>query len=484
VVYGSRVGPDEVFVSDGAKCDIGRLQLLFGRDVEVAVQDPSYPVYVDGSVIIGAAGTYDDGARGGHPGYAGIRYLPCTPENGYFPDLGDLPESGLIYFCSPNNPTGAVATHAQLAALVAAARQRGSVIVFDAAYAEYIRDPELPRSIFEVDGARECAIEVNSFSKPVGFTGVRLGWTVVPKELRFDDGASVNADWNRLCTTVFNGPSNIAQHGGLAALDEQGLAEMRTLTDHYLVNAHLIRATLEGLGITCVGGDNAPYIWAHFPGRASWDVFAEILERCHVVTTPGSGFGPAGRASSGSRRSGTAQMWRRPAAGSSNSPSDLMGMRPAAHLACAAGRIPTSAQDVLLVLRPDVRCDRLEAPDEGHKGLRGDAVIHRGPVVQVDVHPARSGVDAATHENELVIEAVRQFQGLEASRGGLESKDGEHAEHAAIAVEPDEDAHTIDGDLHISVFVDGGIHECGAVDVVDLLVAQLLDRNQHLLLPL
>ncbi len=294
VVYGSRVGPDEVFVSDGAKCDIGRLQLLFGRDVEVAVQDPSYPVYVDGSVIIGAAGTYDDGARGGHPGYAGIRYLPCTPENGYFPDLGDLPESGLIYFCSPNNPTGAVATHAQLAALVAAARQRGSVIVFDAAYAEYIRDPELPRSIFEVDGARECAIEVNSFSKPVGFTGVRLGWTVVPKELRFDDGASVNADWNRLCTTVFNGPSNIAQHGGLAALDEQGLAEMRTLTDHYLVNAHLIRATLEGLGITCVGGDNAPYIWAHFPGRASWDVFAEILERCHVVTTPGSGFGPAG----------------------------------------------------------------------------------------------------------------------------------------------------------------------------------------------
>lgn len=294
VVYGSRVGPDEVFVSDGAKCDIGRLQLLFGRDVEVAVQDPSYPVYVDGSVIIGAAGTYDDGARGGHPGYAGIRYLPCTPENGYFPDLGDLPESGLIYFCSPNNPTGAVAMHAQLAALVAAARQRGSVIVFDAAYAEYIRDPELPRSIFEVDGARECAIEVNSFSKPVGFTGVRLGWTVVPKELRFDDGASVNADWNRLCTTVFNGASNIAQHGGLAALDEEGLAEMRTLTDHYLGNAHLIRATLEGLGITCVGGDNAPYIWAHFPGRASWDVFAEILERCHVVTTPGSGFGPAG----------------------------------------------------------------------------------------------------------------------------------------------------------------------------------------------
>ena len=294
VGYRSMVAPDEVFMSDGAKCDIGRLQLLFGRDVEVAVQDPSYPVYVDGSVIVGAAGPYDDGSLGGHAGYAGIRYLPCTPENDYFPDLEDLPENGLVYFCSPNNPTGAVATHAQLAQLVESARRKGSVIVYDAAYAEYIRDPDLPRSIFEVDGARECAIEVNSFSKPVGFTGVRLGWTVVPKELRFDDGASVNADWNRLCTTVFNGASNIAQHGGLAALEPQGLNEMRVLTDFYLGNAQLIRQTLEGLGITCVGGDNAPYVWAHFPGRASWDVFAEILDRCHVVTTPGSGFGPAG----------------------------------------------------------------------------------------------------------------------------------------------------------------------------------------------
>lgn len=294
VVYRDAVAADEVFVSDGAKCDIGRLQLLFGRDVAVAVQDPSYPVYVDGSVIIGAAGPYDDGGAGGHAGYAGISYLPCTPENGFFPDLTALPTDGVVFFCSPNNPTGAVATHAQLGELVAAALRTGSVIVYDAAYAEYIRDPGLPRSIFEVDGARECAIEVNSFSKPVGFTGVRLGWTVVPRELRFADGSSVNADWNRLCTTVFNGASNIAQHGGLAALEPDGLAEMRTLTDFYLGNAHLIRRTLEGLGVTCVGGDNAPYVWAHFPGRASWDVFTEILERCHVVTTPGSGFGPAG----------------------------------------------------------------------------------------------------------------------------------------------------------------------------------------------
>lgn len=294
VFYGGQIAPDEVFVSDGAKCDIGRLQLLFGRDVEVAVQDPSYPVYVDGSVIIGAAGAYHDGTQGSHAGYAGIRYLPCTADNGYFPDLGDLPENGLIYFCSPNNPTGAVATKAQLASLIAAATRKGSLIIYDAAYAEFIRDPDLPKSIFEIDGARECAIEVNSFSKPIGFTGVRLGWTLVPKELKYADGASINGDWNRVCTTVFNGASNIAQYGGLAALEPQGLEEMRALTDFYLGNARLIRQALERLGINCIGGDNAPYIWARFPGRASWDVFAEILDRCHVVTTPGSGFGPAG----------------------------------------------------------------------------------------------------------------------------------------------------------------------------------------------
>ncbi|MFA6507351.1 MAG: LL-diaminopimelate aminotransferase [Treponemataceae bacterium] len=294
VLYNGKIAADEVFVSDGAKCDIGRLQLLFGRDIEVAVQDPSYPVYVDGSVIIGAAGSYNDGKKGGHAGYAGIRYLPCTAANGYFPDLKELPENGLVYFCSPNNPTGAVATKAQLTALVEAAFKKGSIIIYDAAYAEYIRDPSLPKTIFEIDGARECSIEVNSFSKPIGFTGVRLGWTVVPKELKYSDGSSIIADWNRICTTVFNGASNIAQYGGLASLESEGLEEMRSLTDFYLGNAKLIRAALEKLGITCIGGDNAPYIWARFPGRASWDVFAEILDKCRVVTTPGSGFGPAG----------------------------------------------------------------------------------------------------------------------------------------------------------------------------------------------
>jgi LL-diaminopimelate aminotransferase len=246
-------------------------------------------VYVDGSVLIGAAGA----ASG--TGYGGITYLPCTAENGYFPDLSRLPENCLVYFCSPNNPTGAVSTGEQLAALVKAARDKGCVIIFDAAYSGYIRDPALPRSIFEIEGAKTCAIEVNSFSKPAGFTGVRLSWTVVPKELAYAGGERVNADWARISGTVFNGASNIAQYGGLAALEPEGLREMRELCDFYLGNAALIRESLQKLGISCIGGDNSPYIWARFPGRDSWDVFNEILEKCYVVTTPGSGFGPAGQ---------------------------------------------------------------------------------------------------------------------------------------------------------------------------------------------
>jgi LL-diaminopimelate aminotransferase len=288
VFYRKAFGPDEIFISDGAKCDIGRLQLLFGAKTPVAVQDPSYPVYVDGSVLIGAAGGWAE------TGYRGITYLPCTAENGYFPDLSPLPRDGIFYFCSPNNPTGATATREQLAALVKAAREKGVVVIFDAAYAEYIRDPALPKSIFELEGARDCAIEVNSFSKPAGFTGVRLGWTVVPKELKYSGGESVNADWARVTGTIFNGASNIAQAGALAALDGEGIREMRELCDFYLGNAALIRGALQKLGIPCVGGDNSPYVWAQFPGRDSWEVFNRILEKCYVVTTPGSGFGPAG----------------------------------------------------------------------------------------------------------------------------------------------------------------------------------------------
>ena len=273
VFYSGKFGIDEIFISDGAKCDIGRLQTLFGAGTKIAVQDPSYPVYVDGSVLAGAAGGWQG------EGYAGIVYLPCTAENNFFPNLDLIPKDCLIYLCSPNNPTGATADRAQLTALVKTAIEKGCIIIFDAAYSEFIRDPALPKTIYEIDGADTCAIEVNSFSKPAGFTGVRLGWAVVPKAIKYAGGESVNADWSRIAGTIFNGASNVAQAGGLAALDDDGLKEMRTLTDFYLGNAKLIRSTLQELGINCIGGDNSPYIWAHFPGRDSWEVFSEILEK-------------------------------------------------------------------------------------------------------------------------------------------------------------------------------------------------------------
>ena len=289
VFYHGKFSIEEVFISDGAKCDIGRLQTLFGAGTKIAVQDPSYPVYVDGSVLVGAAGGWEG------TGYSGIAYLPCTAENNFFPNLELIPQNSLVYFCSPNNPTGAVATRAQLTSLVDAALKKSCIIVFDAAYSEFIRDSALPKTIYEIDKADQCAIEVNSFSKPAGFTGVRLGWSVVPKAIKYSGGESVNADWSRIAGTIFNGASNIAQAGGLAALDAEGLKEIRALTDFYLGNAKLIRDALQKLGISCIGGDNSPYIWAHFPGRDSWEVFAEILEKCQVVTTPGAGFGPAGQ---------------------------------------------------------------------------------------------------------------------------------------------------------------------------------------------
>ena len=289
--YHGLVQADEIFVSDGAKCDCGRLQVLFGADVSIAVQDPAYPVYVDGSVMLGASGRYNPDRNL----FDGILYLPCTPANDFFPDLSALPRSDLIYFCSPNNPTGAVATRGQLQELVNFARRNGSIIIFDAAYAAFIQDENLPRSIFEIEGSREVAIEVNSFSKPIGFTGVRLGWSVVPQELTFDDGTPVSKDWGRVMGTLFNGASNIAQYGALAALDDEGLAEMRQTVGYYMGNAHIIKEGLTSLGLTSYGGVNSPYVWAEFPGRQSWDVFIEILEKTHVVTTPGVGFGPAGQ---------------------------------------------------------------------------------------------------------------------------------------------------------------------------------------------
>jgi LL-diaminopimelate aminotransferase len=288
VIYAGQFNTDEIFISDGSKCDIGRLQWLFGPGARPVVQDPSYPVYVDGSVLAGAAGAANE------YGYDGIIYMPCVLENEYFPDLSKIGKESLIYFCSPNNPTGAVSTKEQLKMLVEKALKTDSIIIFDAAYSEYIRDDALPKTIYAVDGAERCAIEVNSFSKSAGFTGVRLGWSVVPKALKFSGGESVNADWSRVQSTIFNGASNIAQFGALAALDVEGQKEIRELTGFYLENAGLIRGALRELGIECTGGDNSPYIWARFPGENSWQTFERILEKCHVVSTPGSGFGAAG----------------------------------------------------------------------------------------------------------------------------------------------------------------------------------------------
>jgi LL-diaminopimelate aminotransferase len=295
VLYQNKVDADEVFISDGAKCDIGRIQTLFGADVSVAVQDPAYPVYVDGSVMVGAAG----GAKKNGSGYEGVVYMPCTPENHFFPDLSVVPDNSLIYFCSPNNPTGAVSTHEQLTELVQYAKKHSCIIIYDAAYFAFITDKKIPCSIFEIEGAKECSIEINSFSKPIGFTGVRLGWSIVPKNLQFSDGTQINKDWNRVMTTIFNGASNIAQRGGLAALDEQGLTEMKSLIDYYLENERLIKKALESdnfkrLNIEIYGDGNSPYLWVKFPNKKSWEVFDEILNQCQVVTTPGAGFGPAG----------------------------------------------------------------------------------------------------------------------------------------------------------------------------------------------
>jgi LL-diaminopimelate aminotransferase len=289
-LYHGLVKADEVFISDGAKCDCGRLQVLFGAAASIAVQDPAYPVYVDGSVIVGATGDYNQ-AQGQ---FDGIVYMSSTPANDFFPDLSRLARTDLIYFCSPNNPTGAVSTREQLERLVKFARNNRSIIIFDGAYSTFIHDVDLPRSIFEIAGSREVAIEVNSFSKSVGFAGVRLGWTVVPHELVFADGTPVSKDWGRIMSTMFNGASNLAQYGGLAALDDLGLAETRQTVGYYMENARIIKKGLDNLGITSYGGIDSPYIWAEFPGRNSWDVFTLILEKAHIVTTPGSGFGPSG----------------------------------------------------------------------------------------------------------------------------------------------------------------------------------------------
>lgn len=288
---GVELEEDEFFVSDGAKSDAANIQQLFSPDCVVAVQDPSYPVYVDSNVVGGRTGLFDHGKGL----YEGFVYLKSDESNGFVP----APPEGkvdLIYLCSPNNPTGAAATKEQLKAFVDYARANKAVIIFDAAYSSYISDPSLPRSIYEIEGAGECAIEISSFSKSAGFTGVRLGWTIVPKALVAEDAPAgeLNRMWNRRQCTFFNGASNIAQAGGVAALSEEGQKACMELVDYYKGNARIIKEGFEQLGFTCYGGLDSPYVWVKTGGIPSWDFFDLLLDRCHVVVTPGAGFGPAG----------------------------------------------------------------------------------------------------------------------------------------------------------------------------------------------
>ncbi|KAL9237000.1 hypothetical protein vseg_011594 [Gypsophila vaccaria] len=285
----TQISSYEIFVSDGAQCDISRLQMLFGSDISIAVQDPTFPAYVDTSVIIGQAGKQQE--KTGK--YKGIVYMKCDFENNFFPDLSKIPRTDVIFFCSPNNPTGYAASRPQLERLVKFARHNGSIIVYDSAYASFITDRS-PKSIFEIPGAKEVAIEVSSFSKLAGFTGVRLGWTVVPKQLSYSNGFPVIHDYNRIIGTCFNGASNIAQAGGLACLSPSGYKALTSAKNYYMDNANLLKETFKSLGLKVYGGDNAPYLWVHFPGCNSWDIFNKILEKTHILTVPGRGFGYKG----------------------------------------------------------------------------------------------------------------------------------------------------------------------------------------------
>ncbi|MDP6039989.1 MAG: LL-diaminopimelate aminotransferase [Candidatus Latescibacteria bacterium] len=288
--YGVEIDASEVFVSDGAKADSANIQSIFGMDNVIAVQDPAYPVYVDSNVISGRTGEAVDGQ------YDGLVYMPCGEENGFMPEVPNR-KVDLIYICSPNNPTGAVATRKQLEAFVNYARENKAVIIYDAAYGGYISDPELPQTIYEIEGAKSCAVEINSFSKDTGFTGVRLGWSIVSQDLVVEgtEPGKVNTLWGRRQNTFFNGASNIVQLGALSVFTEEGEKECQEMIGYYMENARIIREGLESIGLTVYGGVHAPYLWLKTPGgMSSWDFFDKLLSETHVVGTPGSGFGPAG----------------------------------------------------------------------------------------------------------------------------------------------------------------------------------------------
>lgn len=290
---GCEIDPSEIFISDGSKCDTGNILEIFGNDNTIAVTDPVYPVYVDTNVMAGNTG--EANAQGE---FEGLVYLPITAENNF---TAALPQKkvDLIYLCFPNNPTGAIATKEYLKAWVDYAKANNSIIFFDAAYEAFITDSDIPHSIYEIEGARDCAIEFRSFSKNAGFTGTRCALTVVPKTLtaKAKDGSDVELWklWNRRQSTKFNGVSYIVQRGAEAVYSEEGKAQIKALVNFYMENAKIIREQLTAAGLLVYGGENAPYVWVKTPnGLSSWDFFDKLLNTTNVVGTPGSGFGAAG----------------------------------------------------------------------------------------------------------------------------------------------------------------------------------------------
>lgn len=294
--YGSRgvsIPADDIFISDGSKCDTGNIQEIFGSDNKIAICDPVYPVYADTTVMSGKTGTIQANGY-----YEGIIYMPCTAENHFIPEIpAEKPD--LIFLCYPNNPTGAVATKEELTKWVEYARKNKSIILFDAAYEAFIRDESIPRSIYEIEGAKEVAIEFRSMSKTAGFTGTRLAFTVIPSELLAYDkegnAVQVKKLWNRRHTTKFNGVSYPVQKAAAAIFTEEGKKEVQEVINYYMENADIMKKSLSEAGFEVYGGENAPYIWVRTPGgMKSWDFFDKLLNEAHVVGTPGSGFGPAG----------------------------------------------------------------------------------------------------------------------------------------------------------------------------------------------
>jgi LL-diaminopimelate aminotransferase len=290
---GIQVDADEIFISDGSKCDTGNILDIFGKGNRIAITDPVYPVYVDTNVMAGNTGDADESGA-----YAGLTYLSCGPENGFVPAIPDHPVD-LLYLCYPNNPTGAVATRAQLEAWVQYALKHGTTILYDAAYEAFIQDPAVPRSIYEIPRARDCAIEFRSFSKNGGFTGVRCAIVVIPKGLmgRKADGSqqAIHPLWSRRHSTKFNGVSYIVQKGAEALYSPEGKSQVKALIEHYMGNAALLVQACKDAGLSVYGGVNAPYVWVQCPaGITSWGMFDKMLYDLQVVITPGAGFGSAG----------------------------------------------------------------------------------------------------------------------------------------------------------------------------------------------